>query len=117
MVVVINCFDMIDKVLFCLGRIDRILYVFFLDLEVRKEIFKIYFFNIFVGDDVGIEEFVERMEMFLGVEIFVFCWEVVLVVLEENIEFIEVFRWYFDVVFVVVKLRIFLNLIELYWKY
>lgn len=58
MVVVMNCFDMIDKVLFCFGRIDWIIYVFFFDKDVREEIFRIYFFKILFGVDVVIEDFV-----------------------------------------------------------
>lgn len=80
MVVVMNCFDMIDKVLFCFGRIDWIVYVLFLDKNVREEIFKIYFNDIFLGDDVVMGDFVENIEMFLGVEIIVLCCEVVLMV-------------------------------------
>lgn len=55
--------------------------------------------------------------MFFGVEILVLCCEVVIMVLEENIELSEVCRGYFDNVFMVVKLRIFKELIELYRKY
>lgn len=77
-VVVINRFYVIDEVFFRSGRIDRFVYVFFLDLEVRFEIFKVYIRVIFLGDEVDLEELSLVIELFLGVDFENLCREVIL---------------------------------------
>ena len=90
MVAATNRPDMIDKALLRPGRIDRIIYVPLPDTEARKEIFKIHLAKTPLGNDVVLQDLVERTEMFSGAEISALCREAALAALQEDIESCEV---------------------------
>lgn len=53
--VVINCVDILDKVLLCLGCFDWYIYLELFNLEERKVIFEVYFKFLCFVKDIDVE--------------------------------------------------------------
>nr|XP_057908781.1 ATPase family gene 2 protein homolog A [Doryrhamphus excisus] len=75
---------LIDKALMRPGRLDRIVYVPLPDAATRREIFRLQFRNIPVGEDVSVDHLVTRTEKYSGAEITAVCREAALLALQED---------------------------------
>ncbi|KAK3099289.1 hypothetical protein FSP39_002087 [Pinctada imbricata] len=109
--------DMIDKALMRPGRLDRILYVPLPDRITRRQIFQISLQRVPVGEDVDIEELVDRTVKYSGAEVSAVCHEAALFALQEDIHSKVVKREHFDHALKSVTPRISDSLIQFYEDY
>ncbi len=77
--------DLLDKALVRPGRFDKEIYMPVPPPEARKEIFKIYLKKLPLGNQINIDELVEKTERFSGADIKALCNTVAQVVSQEAV--------------------------------
>ncbi|KAI4463431.1 aaa-family atpase [Holotrichia oblita] len=109
--------DRIDKALIRPGRLDRLVYVPLPDLQTRKEIFKLKFAKMPIGDDVNIEKLASLTKGYSGAEVNAVCHEAAMAALEESLSANVVKLTHFEVALSLITPRTSENLIKLYEEY
>jgi len=77
--------DMVDPALLRPGRLDRLIYIQPPDKEERKKIFEVHLIGKPIGEDVDVEELVERTDGYVGADIAAIVKEAVMNTLREFI--------------------------------
>ncbi|KAL0267447.1 UNVERIFIED_CONTAM: hypothetical protein PYX00_009714 [Menopon gallinae] len=112
-----NRLDRIDPALLRPGRFDRIVYVPLPDAKTRSQIFSLQFKKTPVGEDVSLDELVQKTEGYSGAEVVAVCHEAALKALEEDMNSCRVLRKHFLIALTIILPRTPQSLIKIYENY